>query len=116
MMRIRKAQDRGHADHGWLNTYHTFSFGGYQDPNQMGFRSLRVMNEDRVQPGHGFGTHSHRDMEIISYVLEGALEHKDQVAKLVILSATDAVQKQITQDQSRIHGRQQRSRSQFEIR
>lgn len=79
MITIRKAEDRGHFNRGWLDTYHTFSFDQYFDPNHMSFRSLRVINEDRVQPGHGFPTHSHRDMEIITYILEGALEHRDSM-------------------------------------
>jgi len=87
MIQIRKASDRGHFDHGWLDTYHTFSFASYRDPQQMGFRSLRVMNEDTVAPGQGFGTHPHHDMEIVTYVLEGALRHEDSMGNGEVLRA-----------------------------
>jgi len=89
MIRIRSAAERGHFDHGWLDTRHTFSFGDYHDERQMGFRALRVINEDRVRPGQGFGTHGHRDMEIVTYVLDGALAHKDSMGNGSVIAPGD---------------------------
>jgi len=89
MITLRRAEERGHGNHGWLSSFHTFSFADYYDPKHIGFRALRVLNDDRVAPGMGFGAHGHRDMEIISYVLEGKVAHKDSTGENAVLGPNE---------------------------